>query len=70
MRAELSALAGLLIRKGVITQKEFQVALEHEAWQLDRDYEKAYPGFRTSATGLHMKLPEALETMKRMGFPP
>ncbi len=70
MRAELSALAGLLIRKGVITQKEFQVALEGEAWQLDHDYEKAYPGFRTSASGLHVKLPEALETMKRLGFPP
>ena len=70
MRAELTAVTGLLIRKGVFTQKEFQVALEAEAWQLDRDYEKAYPGFRTSATGLHMKLPDALETMRRLGFPP
>jgi len=70
MRAQLSALTGLLVRKGVFTQHEFEVALEEEAWQLDRDYEKTYPGFRTSASGLHMKLPDALETMRRMGFPP
>ena len=70
LRAEVSALTYLLISKGVCTQQEFQDALAAEAVALDHLYEQAYPGWRMSATGAHMKLPEALETMKRMGFPP
>ena len=70
MRAELSALTGLLIRKGVFTQAELGEALEREAKQLDHDYEETYPGWRSLPDGLHMKMPEALETMKDLGFPP
>ena len=70
MRAELSALAWILISKGVCTQQEFQDALAAEAVSLDHALEVAHPGFRTSASGLHMKMPEALDTIKRMGFPP
>lgn len=70
MRAELNALTGLLIRKGVITQPEFQAAAEREAKGLDKDYQERFPGFSTSEAGLHMKLPEALETMRTLGFPP
>jgi len=70
MRAELSALTNLLIQKGVITLQEYEDSVELEAKQLDHAYEETYPGFRTSATGLHLKMPEALETMRRLGFPP
>lgn len=70
MRAELSALTGLLIKKGVITQAGFETALISEAGQLDKDYERKFPGFTTSLDGVHMKLPEATETMQQMGFPP
>jgi hypothetical protein len=70
MRAELSALTGLLLRKGVFTEQEWQAALELEAKQLDHDYEEAYPGWRTTADGLSMKMPEAGETMRKLGFPP
>lgn len=70
LRAEQSALTGLMIRKGVFTQREFQDALEAEARLLDQDYENSYPGFSTSLSGLNMKLPEARETMRRLGFPP
>ncbi len=70
LRAELSALTELLIREGVITQPEFQNALEREAKQLDDDYEQAFPGWSSSADGLHMKLPEAADTMRQLGFPP
>jgi hypothetical protein len=70
LRAEQSALTGLLIRKGVFTQQEFADALELEAKQLDHDYEERFPGWRSTSSGLHMKMPEALETMRRMGFPP
>ncbi len=70
MRAELSALTGLLIRKGLFTQAEFQDALEAEAIQLDQDYSDRYPGWSSAPDGLIMKMPEALDTMRRLGFPP
>jgi hypothetical protein len=70
MRAEMSAVTGLLIRKGVFTQEEFGEALERSAKQLDHDYEESYPGWRSLPEGLSMKLPEALETMQKLGFPP
>ena len=70
MRAELSALTGLLIKKGVITQPQFEAALVSEAGQLDQDYERKFPGFSTSQAGVEMDLPAAADTMKRMGFPP
>jgi len=70
MRAELTALTGLLIRKGAFTQSEFQDALEAEAIQLDRDYSARYPGWSSTPDGLSMKLPEAADTMRRLGFPP
>src|ERR1700733_4291503 len=69
LRAEQSALTGLLIRKGVFTQEEFQEALLCEAKQLDHDYEESYPGWRSTAHGMHMKMPEAAETMRKLGFP-
>jgi len=70
MRAELSALTGLMIRKGVFTAEEWSAALEAEAKALDRDYEKSFPGWRSTPDGLSMKLPEAGETMRKLGFPP
>jgi hypothetical protein len=70
MRAEMSAVTALLVRKGVFTQEEFGQALERSAKQLDHDYEESYPGWRSVADGLSMKLPEAAETMKKLGFPP
>lgn len=69
LRAEQSALTGLLIRKGVFTQEEFQEALLCEATQLDHDYEESYPGWRSTAHGMSMKMPEAAETMRKLGFP-
>ena len=70
MRAELSALTGLLISKGTFTQEEFRGSLEREAKLLDHEYEERFPGWRSLPEGLSMKLPEAAETMRKMGFPP
>ena len=70
MRAELNAFTELMIRKGVITATEFQAALEREAKTLDKDYAERFPGFSTTTEGLVMKLPEAAETMRNLGFPP
>ena len=69
MRAELSALTGLLIKKGVISEQGWEAALVSEAGQLDHDYEDKFPGFSTGQDGVHMRLPAAAETMNRMGFP-
>ena len=69
MRAEVSALTGLLMKKGIITELQFEAALVSEAGQLDHDYEHKFPGFSTGLDGVHMQLPQAAETMRRMGFP-
>lgn len=70
LRAEQTALTGLLISKNLITQAEFAAALEREAVQLDEDYAAAYPGWSSTPDGLSMNLPEAADTMRRLGFPP
>ena len=70
LRAEGSAMAGLLLRKGVITEEEWQDALEAEAKRLDHDYEESFPGWRSLPDGMSMKMPEAAETMRKLGFPP
>lgn len=70
MRAELTALVGLLMKKGVFTEEEFSGTLEKEAKALDGMLEESFSGFSTSDKGLGMKLPEARDTMQRLGFPP
>lgn len=70
MRTELNALVGLLIAKGSFTEDEWNVALETEADQMSRDYERRFPGFKATNVGLEMSMPEAGETMKRMHFKP
>jgi hypothetical protein len=69
LRAEVSALTGCLIRAGVFTAEEFDKALGEEAERLDADYERKFPGFSVSQAGVQMQMPEAGETMRRMGFP-
>jgi hypothetical protein len=70
LRAEMTALTGLLIEKGVFTAREFTEAMILEAQMLARDYEQSYPGWSAEDDGMEMKLPEAVETMQRLGFPP
>lgn len=69
-RAELSALTGLLIEKGVFTAREFTEAMILEAQLLDAEYAETYPGFSAQDDGMHLQLPEAAETMRKLGFPP
>lgn len=52
LRVEVSALAGLLLEKGVFTPEEFDAALEREALQLTKDYERKFPGVVASEDGL------------------
>lgn len=70
LRVELSAVTNLLIDKGVFTGEEYQAQLEREAKQLDHVYEERFPGWRSLPEGLHMRLPEAAETTRNLGFPP
>jgi len=70
LRVEVNALIALLLGKGVFTQQEWQAAIEAEAKALDHAYEETYPGWRSTPEGLSMKMPEALETMRKLGFPP
>lgn len=54
LRAEMSALSSLLIRKGVISGEEWASALEEEANQLCKDYENRFPGVTATNAGLTM----------------
>jgi hypothetical protein len=63
LRAEASALIGLLIRKGVLTAEEFTAQLDDEADTLSAAYERQFPGMRATDSGIQYDLPEALATM-------
>ena len=52
LRAEVSALAGLLIAKGVFTSSEWQEAVGDEADMLSADYERRFPGVTAHDYGL------------------
>jgi hypothetical protein len=56
-RAEMSALTELLLRKGLITEAEFDAALEREAVAMSRDFSRRFPGVTATETGLRMDLP-------------
>lgn len=52
LRAEMSALATLMIKKGVWTLEEWQQSLLDEAMLLDKNYEAKFPGVTTSPIGV------------------
>lgn len=64
LRIECSALANVLITKGIVTQEEFTRIVAEEAEHLNLAYEKRFPGITAHDYGIEMKMPEAGETMK------
>lgn len=64
MRAEANALLGLLLKRGLLTEAEWLAALEREAVQLSKDYERRFPGFTATDNGITMDIAKAAETMK------
>lgn len=68
LRAEVSALVGLLQAKGVFTEEEFARQLIDEAQHLDGVYQKRFPGFRSTDDGMTMDVHIARDTMA--GWPP
>jgi hypothetical protein len=68
LRAETTALSNLLIAKRVFTMDEFTRQLTIEVTELDRAYEKSFPGVRSGDDGLIFTSPAAAaEVMK--GWP-
>lgn len=70
LRVEVNALAGLLIKKGVFSALEWTEQLAFEAEAFEAVMEARFPGITATVDGLHLKLPEALETMRRYRFKP
>ena len=70
LRAEMNALTGLLIEKGVFAAGEWTEALGREADLLSSDYERKFPGFQATDAGISMAVPGAAETMRKMNFKP
>lgn len=63
LRVEITALAGLLIDKGIITVAEFQEAVGTEALLLAEDYSRRFPGMVATPAGIEYDA-RAVETMK------
>ncbi len=64
MRAELTAITALLVKKGVFTQEEFQAQLLEEAQYLDKAFERRFPGAKSADHGIVFTMPEWGETSK------
>ena len=64
LRAEVSALAGLLLEKGVFTQKELQDAIGREADLLAMSYEARWPGAHAGDDGMHYNVERAMVWMQ------
>jgi hypothetical protein len=64
LRAELNAMAVILIEKGVMTSDDYTKAVGAEATLLDRAYEKLFPGFTTVDDGVVIDPVLGAETMK------
>jgi hypothetical protein len=64
LRAEVSALASILIAKKICTTEEWAAALEKEAVELDKLYEAKFPGFKTHEFGVDIDVSLAQHTTK------
>lgn len=64
LRIEVSALARLMIDKGVFTLDEFHTQLIEEAEYLDKAYAEKFPGMKSTDHGISMDVTRARETMK------
>jgi hypothetical protein len=69
LRAEIDALCGLLLRKGVITAAEFDATLAESALAYDQMLEHQFPGYRTTMDGVSVNPQIAAETNRVLGFP-
>lgn len=70
LRAEVTALTRLLVDAGVFTVDQFQDALELEAKELEKAYQRRFPGMKATDSGIEMDVREAARTMEKMHFKP
>lgn len=64
LRTELSAVTRLLIDKKIFTEDEFFKQLTIETEELEKMFEKRFPGFKATDTGITIDLQKAEKTMK------
>lgn len=64
MRAEVSALVGLLVKKGVFTIEEFQDQLLEEAQAYSEMYAAKFPGVTATDFGVKYDARVATQTMR------
>jgi hypothetical protein len=69
MRVDNSAMAAILIKKGICTAEEFTEQVHEEARHLDKALEQLFPGFRSTEQGMSIDIATALKTMRDKGFP-
>ena len=69
-RVEINALTALLIKKGVFTTEEFMAQIVDDCGYKEREFEAMFPGYSATDIGIHIDVTRAVETNKRMGFPP
>jgi hypothetical protein len=67
LRVEVSALAALLVARGIITTDQFQNQIIRECDHLQASLERSFPGFKATDDGMHVDTAKALETTK--GWP-
>ena len=64
LRAEVTAIAALLIEKGIFTEDEFKFQVDFEAGWLSKQYEYKFPGMKATEVGIEYDAKVAAETMK------
>lgn len=64
LRAELNAIAFLLLEKKVFTEEEFDAARLGAADRLNADYQAFFPGFKATDTGIDINTAIARDTMQ------
>jgi hypothetical protein len=70
VRAEVTALVGLLVEKGVITIEEFQEAVAKEADLLSEDFARRFPGIKATDEGIEMNAAELARHGTMEGWKP
>lgn len=63
LRVEVTAITGLLISKGLVTQEEIQEAMLLESEELQRAYERQWPGAKSTDDGMAYDLRLAMQWM-------
>lgn len=70
VRVDVSALTALLLKKGIVTQAEFDEQSTLEANLLEAALQRSFPGYRATDEGMVINPTIARETNKAKHFPP